>query len=327
MSPEPTEVTDPASLEALRPTWRALWERTHGANPFQHPAWLIPWWRSFGAGQRLLTLAFRDGDRLDGLWPLYVLEEPGGGPRKLLPLGIGITDRLDPLLDPELAAAALAHLARRANGFDRLDLPALAPGSPLLRAPAPSGWRDEAGPCEPCPALALPDRPDALRRAVPRLGRQPYYLSRAARLGRVELAPATADDLPEALDALFRLHALRWPDTGGVLANPQVQAFHRAAAPELLAEGLLRCHVLRVDGGTVAVLHALADRSACHAYILGYDPTLPHPGLGALMIGHAIEAAAAEGLAEFDFLRGREPYKYAWGATDRPAFRRSLRPA
>jgi CelD/BcsL family acetyltransferase involved in cellulose biosynthesis len=32
-------------------------------------------------------------------------------------------------------------------------------------------------------------------------------------------------------------------------------------------------------------------------------------------------------LQEFDFLRGREPYKYAWGAVDRPCHARRLTPA
>jgi CelD/BcsL family acetyltransferase involved in cellulose biosynthesis len=45
------------------------------------------------------------------------------------------------------------------------------------------------------------------------------------------------------------------------------------------------------------------------------------------MIGHAVEQAAAEGLLEFHFLRGREPYKYAWGAVDRPNHGRRLEPA
>ncbi len=44
---------------------------------------------------------------------------------------------------------------------------------------------------------------------------------------------------------------------------------------------------------------------------------------------YAVCAAAADdgialGAHEFDFLRGGEPYKYAWGAHDRPLFRRVL---
>jgi CelD/BcsL family acetyltransferase involved in cellulose biosynthesis len=33
-----------------------------------------------------------------------------------------------------------------------------------------------------------------------------------------------------------------------------------------------------------------------------------------------------EGLKEFDFLRGREDYKYRWGAIDRPSYARRLWP-
>jgi Acetyltransferase (GNAT) domain len=45
----------------------------------------------------------------------------------------------------------------------------------------------------------------------------------------------------------------------------------------------------------------------------------------ALVIDYAIRAAVREGAAEFDFLRGREAYKYRWGATDRLTYRRRLR--
>ena len=34
--------------------------------------------------------------------------------------------------------------------------------------------------------------------------------------------------------------------------------------------------------------------------------------------------AVREGATRFDFLRGREPYKYDWGATDTPQLRRRV---
>ena len=39
---------------------------------------------------------------------------------------------------------------------------------------------------------------------------------------------------------------------------------------------------------------------------------------------HAFQVAAREGLDEMHFLRGREAYKYDWGAADRPIWRRHL---
>lgn len=325
-SPEVAAVTTDAGLDALQPDWTTLWHRTPGATPFQSPAWLMPWWRAFGTGE-LMTLTVREGGRLQSVVPLYILRERGC--RKLLPLGIGVTDRLDALLEPRHGAPVMAHLARLRHRFDRLDLEDLDPASPLLAVPAPDGWGDERHACVPRPALTLPRDPAALRRAVPRLAKLAYYRRRAERLGAVRLELAATDELDAALAALFELHGARWAERGepGVLADPAVRRFHLDAAPGLHAAGLLRCHVLRVGGRIVAVLHGLADRACLHAYLAGHDPDLPHPGLGALMIGHAVAAAQAEGLGTFDFLRGREPYKYDWGALDRPAAGRRLTPA
>lgn len=323
---EVEEITSTAGLEALRSEWWALWRRTPEATPFQSPAWLLPWWQIFGQGE-LLTLAFREHGRLTGLLPLYVLKAEGC--RKLLPLGIGITDRLDPLLTAALARLAVRHLASRAHVFDRIDLMELAADSPLLSVAAPEGWGDEVQACEPRPVLTLPQGPEELRRAVPRLGKLGYYRRRAAALGRAEIRTATERTLAEHLDALFRLHGARWTERGepGVLADREVQAFHRLAAAALLSSGLLRGYALHIDDRIAAVLHGFADRRRFHAYLGGHDPDLRHPGPGALMIGHAIEEACREGLESFDFLRGREPYKYAWGAVDHPACGRRLQPA
>jgi CelD/BcsL family acetyltransferase involved in cellulose biosynthesis len=323
--PEIEEISTAAALEALRPDWLALWDRTAAATPFQSPGWLLPWWRWFGQGE-LLTLALRSCGRLVGLVPLYVHRD--GDLRKLLPLGIGVSDYLDPLLEADDADAVLRHLGQRADRFDRIDLENLRPGSPLLEANAPGGWRARAHAGEPCPVLALPESGAPLAKAVPRLAKLPYYLRRAERLGVANLELASADTLAECLDALFELHGARWQERGecGVLADPTVQAFHREAAKSLLALDRLRLHGLRVDGRLVAVFYSFADHSRLHAYLGGFDPTVPHPGLGALMIGHAVQEAVREGLREFHFLRGREPYKYAWGAADRPSRGRRLEP-
>jgi CelD/BcsL family acetyltransferase involved in cellulose biosynthesis len=162
--------------------------------------------------------------------------------------------------------------------------------------------------------------------AVPRLAKQCYYERRAAKLGETDWVDANADTLPALLAALFALHATRWSQQSlpGVLVDNRVQAFHRLAAPELLRARLLRLFGLRINGRLVAVFHGLADGRRLHAYLSGYDPTLPHPGLGAMLLGRAIRTADAEGLGELHFLRGDEPYKYAWGGVDQPLYARSL---
>ena len=67
---------------------------TRLATPFQSPAWLLAWWRYFGTREPLLLTA-RARCELVGLLPLYLLREPGC--RKLLPIGVGLSDYVEAL--------------------------------------------------------------------------------------------------------------------------------------------------------------------------------------------------------------------------------------
>lgn len=315
-----------AALQALRPEWEALWRRSaERATPFQSPAWLLPWWRAFGTG-RPRAAALRGGDgRLLGLLPLYLLAE--GSETKLLPVGVGVSDYLDALLDPDappdaagrLLAAALAA-SHEATSCDLTDLP---PGAALRDAPAPPDWRDGGTrPTEPCPVLALPPGaalPDVLsrrRRAALRNAR-----NRAGLAGGCAVRTATADTLDECLGALVALHRARWEargEPGGVLADPRVLALHRDAAPGLLAEGALRLQVLHLGGAPAAAHYSLLGGGGrVLLYLSGFDAARARESPGAILLGDLIEWALAEGWRELHFLRGDEGYKYGWGAADR----------
>ncbi|WP_431270373.1 GNAT family N-acetyltransferase [Dankookia sp. P2] len=306
-----------------------------GATPFQSPAWVMPWWRHVGQGA-LLVLALRAAGRLVGLFPFYRYTRPEDGARLLFPLGIATTDYLDALVLPEARPALDAvgrHLALCADA-DAWEWPQLRGGSPLLTLPAPDGWRETVTAADPCPCLVLPGTPEALPTLVSaKTLRDLRTVRRRAEQAGTLRWETEADGIAAPFEALLRLHAARWATRGegGVLADPAVQEMHREALPALHRAGLLRFHVLRLDGEIVAVLYALADlpgRDArrLYLYLSGFDPALERLSPGMLLVGRAVEAAIAEGFAVADFLRGRERYKYFWGAEDQPTFRRQLMP-
>ena len=323
------EVTTAAALEALAPEWTALWQRSPTATPFQSPAWLLPWWKHFGRG-KLLTITVRYAGALVGLLPLYIFEEPDG--RKLLPVGIGISDYLDGVFDEAVAdgaaTAALAHLAPTADRWDVCDLHQLPPASPLLTAAAPEGLRDEIGPGEPCPVVKLPDSVEELPRRLPRrmAANLRLYRRRAEKSGRVRFERARAETHPTLLDDLLELHGARWGERGlpGVLADEAVRRFHQDAAPALLALGILRLYVLRLDERPIASCYGFISKGRACAYLKGFDPAYARLSPGTLVLGHVLEEAIREGAAECDYLRGREPYKQHWGPEDRPTYHRKL---
>lgn len=311
-----------AALEALRPEWDALWRRVPGAVPFSSPWWALPWWHQFGTGQPRVVCQRRDG-RLTGLLPLYVLREDGGA--KLLPIGAGTTDYLDALVEPgtdpaPLLAAALDRAGR--DGVAVCDLIEVPADGALLGCPAPPGWRGAWHEAGPCPVLALPPSVDAMAQAVPSFTRRALRLNRnrAARAGGWSVETATAPTFPACMAELVRLHQARWTAAGepGTLADPRVLAFHAEAGPALLAQGLLRLHVLRLGDAVAAAMLALLGPGRILFYLSGYDAARAYESPGSLLLGALLEDAVREGRREAHFLRGGEAYKYAWGAVDRP---------
>jgi CelD/BcsL family acetyltransferase involved in cellulose biosynthesis len=325
------EVTGSGNLESLRPDWSALWERSPGATPFQSPEWLLPWWRHLG-GEGLWTLTLRREGRLVGLAPLFLHTDPESGVRQATLLGNGVSDHLDLLALPELAdeaaAAVLAHLAERRDAWDRCDLRDLPASSPLLHAPLPDGLGEEVTEEEPCPSLPLPDAVEHLDRTVPPrlMEKLRYSRRRAEREGGAHFEAADGPEVDDAFDALLALHRARWAARGeaGVLADPRVERFHREAAHGFAERGWLRLYTMRVGGRLAAAHYGFLAKGRAYYYLGGFDPALDRLSPGHLVVLHALEEAVREGAREFDFLRGREPYKYAWSAVDRPKRRRMI---
>lgn len=318
------ELTLHAGLEGmagLEQDWWALWRLDDCATAFQSPAWIMPWAAAFQPEAAFAACLRRDGVPV-AILPMFVLE--GDGARRLLPLGAGTTDWLGPVSLPGARPADLATLVADValdRGVDRVDLPQLVPGCLLAGAVAPPGWRAERSAGTPCPAVNLPARLSKSHRQTLRTAR-----NRLERSGELEIARAEGDGIGRALDRLFTLHEARWAaDGGGVLADPAVRHFHRMAATELDKAGLLRLYTLSLDGTVIGALHGLSAKGRFHYYIGGHDPAHDHGSPGSLLIAHALEEATADGCRLFDFLRGREEYKYRWGATDRDSVSVTMR--
>src|SRR3569623_1597270 len=235
-------------LIAIESEWWTLWREAPAATPFQSPAWLIPWWQAFAPGE-LLTVALRARGRLVALAPLYL--ESGALGRRLLPLGIGISDYLDVLLAPgrdDVAAALIDCCCRLTARWEVLELGELSANAAALGVPCPAQCTEIADRQSACPTMLLGAGTDesGLPFEVPGKRRQSYRRRRRAAeaAGGLEiLAPG-----PDAfLEALTQLHARRWQAKGepGVLADPRVREFHRLALPRLLRAGLARCTVAR----------------------------------------------------------------------------------
>jgi CelD/BcsL family acetyltransferase involved in cellulose biosynthesis len=102
-----------------------------------------------------------------------------------------------------------------------------------------------------------------------------------------------------------------------VLGHPAIRPFHFEVAAKFLDRGWLRLHGLRIDGVLIAVLYAFSAKGRTFYYQSGFNADFSRFSPGSLVLKYAIDEAFREGCHTFEFLRGRESYKYKWGATDR----------
>ncbi len=322
-------IESPGQLEKLRPEWDALWERSGSATPFQHSGWLLPWWHIFGSGE-LFTFAVRAFGRLIAIAPLFL--QPWSGRRQVTFLGNGVSDYLNILCEPEAEAAACAAIlgciADQRHRWDLCDLQDLRAQCSLLNLqvlfPLQSATQAQCV----CSVIPLPDTVERFEETLPhglRRNLRRYGLQLQAE-GPVEFQTARADQYQEHVDALIALHQARWKlkDGPGMFNGPSLESFHRNAACNLWQSGLVRFHSLRVNGGIAAVVYAWVHRQRAYSYLGGFDPTLARYSPGALIMKYTIGQSIKEGVREFDFLRGSEPYKSEWGARPTTTSRRLL---
>ena len=342
------------SLAELEP-YRAAWEVLAGGCAFRRWTWLSTWWRHYGSdgdatidsekrrGRRLFVLLAlddqsaayaRESSRLLGVLPCYVAKSLARG-RVLRLLGDGevCSDHLGLLAAPahaEQVAQAMAEWLADDLRWDLVDFPAVdesdAATARLFDALGAADCGVAHYDDKPCWTIELPATWDDFlalqskshRKQLRQAERRVLDSNRAA-LHRV----ADASEFDAAWATLIHLHQRRRISLGepGCFASPAWAAMHRDVARRLLDEGNLRLSWLELDGAPIAAEYHIAGERTTYAYQGGVDPTRLDEEPGRLSAIRAIQQAIAERHAQFDFLRGDEPYKPHWRAEPRPTCR------
>lgn len=264
------ELTSISELQALLPEWWSLYKRCPSATPFHSPDWFELWWEHFGFGN-LWVLAIRAAKRVAGIVPLFVhdyRDEHRSMLRQISPLGIGITDYMDFLFDPEYAASAselvLQHLAARRALWDVADLQGLRESCGLIRVTAPSGVELKIAEDQRCPVIRLPNSADEFLASLSS-NRRHTYRSVQRRLrdtGPVSFETASPASWRELMEALFTLDACRQDRNRPIaFGNPGLQGFHRKLSERFANRDWLRLTVMRIGSSIAAALYGFASGS------------------------------------------------------------------
>jgi CelD/BcsL family acetyltransferase involved in cellulose biosynthesis len=317
------EVCDEGGFLALEGEWRALFDATADATPFQSWEWLSSWWKHAGGGRPWVLIA-REGAAAVGAMALVQTRYRGTPLRQVRWMGAPLSDYQDfvgPERRDELAAAFLAHLSTEKRRWDICDLNDIREGTALTGVPK-NGLSSELELHRLCPVIALPATWDAYRSSLSKnqranIGRRRRQLEKT--FGATLSTVAAGDDLRAAMEDLYSLHGARWNKrgVGGAFAAANVRAMHHEVAEKFLARGWLKLHRLTTDGNTRAAFYCFQGGARVYYYLSGFDPELFKFSPGNVLMAYSVERAIADGAREFDLLRGDETYKYAWNAEDR----------
>jgi hypothetical protein len=308
-------LTDQQELDALAEDWEQLVERSAGATPFQSHGWLASWWQSYGRPGRLRVVTVRRPDgRLVALAPL--MRGPGG----LRPIGVGLTDFHDVLIDPEHAEQAAPVLARALARQLRapwatLDLREVrADASARLLA---AHWPGRAAELPDSLCQHLPGLPmdDLLRRLPGRTAQRTRVKLRKLAAAGVVVRDVPAAEMPQAVDRLLALHALQWTGRGVTREHlrERFAAHLRRSAVALAARGRAAMHEYELDGRLIAVDLELMARGIAALYFYGVHPSARERlDIAGMLFGENLAHALRSGMVEINLLRGDEPYKQRW---------------
>lgn len=331
-------VSSTAELDALGPAWTRLHVES-GASPFQSFEWQRTWWKYLGEqvpARRLHIVVLRAGGELVAIAP-FMIESVRIAPlikvRRLVFVGTGLSDQLEPIVRPGFEAAACelvaAHLAAGARAFDLLSLADIPEGSrlrePLLAALQRHGFEGKAFVAEQCPRTVLKstwretlDGWDGWRRR--KLGWRIRQMQKSFKV-EVELLLG-GDGLAADVDEFIDMHQQRWTSAGkkGVYADPMVAAFQREIAQVFARRGWLLLAFLRVDGARMVSYFGFQQGDQVFVYLTGMRDLGEARKFAPGIVLHALcmESLLPQRLRRYEFLRGVEDYKYECGAVDVP---------
>ncbi len=167
----------------------------------------------------------------------------------------------------------------------------------------------------------LTARPQMLRRNLRR------YKAKAEAIGALEFKVSDTA-APELLDALIRLHGIRWARAGedGMIAANRAEAFLREVADVLAQRGWLRILALRFAGRIATIILAMCNETTIFSYLSAFDPEHEAFGFGRELLARSFRYAQESGYRRWNFLRGEEAYKFEWGAQPVAKCRVVIRP-
>ena len=322
-------VAESKEFESLAGVWDSLLQRSvDDKSIYLTHEWLSTWWKHFGGENKLNILLIEREHQVIGIVPLMKSKYRIGLVKYRLLETIGSVNcnyvgLIPPENREEAVTALLAYLEEElGNNGLVLRLTLVPEDSKLLdilrrrHAQFSRKLVIQETVMTLAPYISLPANWDEYFRSLG--GRRRRRLRQALRSLKkehnVEFQKCTADDLEDWLSKFFDLHQRRWQsvNVSGIFSNSKTKGFYRDIAVQFLKKNWLHFSYLTVDDEMVAAEYAFVYNQKFYSATAARDIRYSKYSIGHLHHMFLIKAAIENGLREFDFLKGDEPYKFYW---------------
>jgi CelD/BcsL family acetyltransferase involved in cellulose biosynthesis len=310
-----------AAWTSLASRWNALLDSSRARSVFLTWEWLSAWAETYlGPRRRLWILTVWAGDELVGVAPWYLERGPWLPVRFVKFLGSpeGGADHLDVFTKPgaemDVAESLAAHL-RRSSEWGALWLTQMAADSLILvhlaRIREEIGLRTDVTVTTHAPFLRLPRNEEELQELLTPKRRKQFrqHAQRLAEVPGFEKRYVRDGEVIDRLDEFFDLYGGRGLS---LCDRPELlKEFLKRFLARTEGKGWLRMDRFTASGQLVAGHIHLWYGRTLSGYLIAIDRNFqPTISLGRLIIWGCAERAVRAGFEVYDFLRGRETFKF-----------------
>jgi len=329
--------TESSVFDILKEDWRELIDKSSANELFLTCQWQSTWWSHFGKDKALRLVTFRQGKGdLLGLASFSVESSPDG--RRVMRFlgGTDVADYLDIIAksgyEEDICKNTVDFWKSTEDEWDFIDLHCLKESSITLNILKQllneNGYYAEVSVEDVCPRVSLPpswgeyleslnkkDRHE-LRRKIRKIER----VSQSGNGYSIE----DSNSVMEGIEQFLLLHRRSGVQKERFM-NKGMGVFFQDIANILSPENWLKLSFLHMDRTCMASSMCFDYQNKVYLYNSGYDPEYSYLSPGIVLVAHLIREAIESGRSEFDFLRGKEPYKYHLGAKDSSIYRMIIR--
>ena len=332
-------IRDSESLEELKDTWNELLFSSEQNCIFLTHEWISSWWKSFSEENSLEILLFKDEKgSLAGIAPFMTK----GGLDSSSPYNKGKTLRFIASQEVSDYCDVITHNERREEFYENLldylktnypnlekiELMNLKDSSPTLsflpRLAPERGYSFSSNEIEVAPSLALPSSYEDYVASLSKKNRHELRrkLRRVESLEGVKIAKITdTKELQSSLMTFINLHKEGSSSKEKFWGKKGMLDFFQEIASRFSLQKWAELYLLFYEDRIMAALLNFSYSDQILFYNVAFNKDFARYSPGLFLFNHCIKQAVSEGKKQADFLRGREKYKYYFGAEDSKIFR------